>query len=148
MIEYRGYFLTHEYVEWSGTDRIRRPDGTWRTSIPTYVGRRWQWTISLRHASGSLDRIDVADSEDAAKQRVDEFLSAEPWPGSNSRAEDSDVSGPVVEVTSPRLAVLAPPRATEPPRDRTKKVRLVAALLILIGVLVVVFLVLPRMLSN
>jgi hypothetical protein len=74
--EYRGYWLLHEPGYATGTDQIKRPDGSWRYSPPTVVGVSWEWVIARRSEGGELQRIAVAATEEEARRKVDELLAS------------------------------------------------------------------------
>jgi hypothetical protein len=74
VIEYRGYWLLHEPGAGTATDRIKRPDGSWRYSPPTFVSGPWEWVIARRTEGGQFQRIAVAATEEEARRKVDELI--------------------------------------------------------------------------
>jgi hypothetical protein len=65
MTEYRGYWIYARGGWLTGTDSIRRPDGSWRFSPPTWVGgdHEW-WVIARRSPGGELEEVAVAATEE------------------------------------------------------------------------------------
>ncbi|HZY88072.1 MAG TPA: hypothetical protein VFE78_24770 [Gemmataceae bacterium] len=76
MIEYRGYRLLPEPGEGTGTDQIKRPDGSWRYSPPTIAGGPWDWVIARQSEGGEWGRIAVAATEVEARRKVDELIAS------------------------------------------------------------------------
>ena len=71
-VEYKGYLLIQRVYSGTGTDRIRRPDGTWRYSQPTRVCEPWTgWVIARRSTGGTVEELATAVSYEAACQWVD-----------------------------------------------------------------------------
>jgi hypothetical protein len=76
-IDYRGYVLIQYLVSFSATNRIKRPDGTWRDSPPTLLGEgKYVWCIRKRLPSGPLleglgEELATVDSEEEARRCVD-----------------------------------------------------------------------------
>jgi len=52
IVEYRGYLLIQTVQ--TGTDRILRPDGTWRYSEPSDSGYGVGWLIGKLKVSGEI----------------------------------------------------------------------------------------------
>jgi hypothetical protein len=74
-IEYRGYLLIERVYTGTGTNRIRRPDGTWRHSTPTFVCSPWTgWVIAQRSTSGAVEELAAAVDYEAAREWVDRRL--------------------------------------------------------------------------
>jgi hypothetical protein len=74
-VEYRGYLLIQRVYPGTATDRIRRPDGTWRRSYPTVVCAPWTgWVVARRSAEGTVEELATATSHEAACQWVDRRL--------------------------------------------------------------------------
>ena len=71
-IEYGGYLLIERVYPGTGTNRIRRPDGTWRSSPPTFVCGSWTgWVVARRSTGGAVEELATAASYEAARQWVD-----------------------------------------------------------------------------
>jgi hypothetical protein len=72
VIEYKGYLLIERAYPGSATNRIRRPDGTWRYSEPTVVGRGWSgWVVARRSPGGAVLELEALSSCEEARQWVD-----------------------------------------------------------------------------
>jgi len=70
--EYRGYWIEKRLMFFSATGRIKRPDGTWRETPPTLVeGPYFQWFVLKPSEDGTLEEINFAVSEQAARQIID-----------------------------------------------------------------------------
>lgn len=62
-VEYRGYLLIQRVYPCTATDRIARPDGTWRYSEPTIINAEWVgWVVGQRSADGGVVELKVAVS--------------------------------------------------------------------------------------
>ena len=71
-IEYRGFLLIERLYPGTATNRIRRPDGTWRSSFPTIVCEPWTgWVVARRSTGGAVEELATAASYEAACQWVD-----------------------------------------------------------------------------
>ena len=71
-VEYRGYLLIQRVYPGTATTRIRRPDGTWRYSPPTFVCVPWTgWVIARRSTGGTVEELATAVTYEAACQWVD-----------------------------------------------------------------------------
>jgi hypothetical protein len=74
-VEYRGYLLIERVYQGIATSRIRRPDGTWRYSMPTLLGEQWTgWVIVQRFTGGAIEELATAASCEEARQWVDRRL--------------------------------------------------------------------------
>jgi hypothetical protein len=74
-IEYGGYLLIERVYPGTGTNRIRRPDGTWRSSPPTFVCGSWTgWVVARRLTGGALEELATAVDYEAAREWVDRRL--------------------------------------------------------------------------
>jgi hypothetical protein len=75
VVEYRGYLLLRRVYSATATDRIRRPDGSWRRSAPTIVDSDWVgWVVGRRSASGAVEELATAASDEEARRWVDARL--------------------------------------------------------------------------
>jgi hypothetical protein len=75
--EYRGYLLIPRLYPGTSTDRIKRPDGTWRYSVPTIVCGDWLgWVIARRLAGGAVEELEYTATEAEARRRVDAMCSS------------------------------------------------------------------------
>jgi hypothetical protein len=73
---YRGYRIELRLSGVCGTYRHRRPDGSWRYTLPTQVGGyRVEWVVLAPADLRDAADLDVADSLEEAAARVDARLS-------------------------------------------------------------------------
>jgi hypothetical protein len=71
-IEYRGYLLIERLYTGTATNRIRRPDGTWRRGYPTVVCEPWTgWVVARRSTGGAVEELATAVDYEAAREWVD-----------------------------------------------------------------------------
>jgi hypothetical protein len=74
-VEYKGYLLLQRDYPSSATDSIRRPDGTWRYSPPTWVEGGWQgWVVAQRSSEGAVEQLQQVRGLEEARQWVDQHL--------------------------------------------------------------------------
>lgn len=78
VVEYRGYLLLQEVCTGSGTNRIVRPDGTWRFSEPTQVGYSEidGWIVARRLPDGLIEMLDAYERYDEARRKVDSLVAS------------------------------------------------------------------------
>jgi hypothetical protein len=71
-IEYRGHWIEKRLLSASTTQRVKRPDGSWRETPPTIVdGPYYRWFVLKPSADGTVEEIDFVDSEQEARQIID-----------------------------------------------------------------------------
>lgn len=79
VIEYRGFLLLQRRYSASATNRIKRPDGTWRSTMPTYMGMDWNaWVVGQRLPNGAIEELTIAASPEEAQRWVDARLDRQP----------------------------------------------------------------------
>jgi len=72
VVEYKGFLLIERVYPGTATSRIRRADGTWRDSAPTFVCEPWSvWVVALRLSNGDVEELGEMDSFAAAESWVD-----------------------------------------------------------------------------
>lgn len=72
VFEYKGYLLIRRVYSGATTNRIRRPDGTWRYSMPTIVCPPWSgWVVARRSTDGTVEELETAYDFETACQWVD-----------------------------------------------------------------------------
>jgi hypothetical protein len=77
MLYYRGYFIESRLCEGTATDSIRRPDGSWRASPPSFVTGPWEvWVVIRSGPAGALEEVGILNSEGAARKLIDELNAA------------------------------------------------------------------------
>jgi hypothetical protein len=75
VLEYRGYLLIRRTYAGTATDSIRRPDGSWRFSPPTFVCGPWSvWVVARRSSDGAVEDLATATGYEAACAWVDRQL--------------------------------------------------------------------------
>ncbi len=72
VVECRGYLILRRVYPGTATDRIVRPDGTWRDSPPSFVCDEWTaWVVARRSAAGDIEELEAAATDDEARRWVD-----------------------------------------------------------------------------
>ena len=79
VVEYRGYLIIQRIYSGTGTDRIVRPDGTWRESEPTEVeyGASIGWVVAQRTANGVVEEPVSFETYDRARHSIDTRLTGQ-----------------------------------------------------------------------
>jgi hypothetical protein len=74
ILYYRGYFIESRMCDGTATRSIKRPDGTWRDSPPTWVTGAWAvWVVFKPDDGGGYEEIGIVNSERAARHMIDEL---------------------------------------------------------------------------
>jgi hypothetical protein len=78
VIKYRGYLLIQRVYRGTATDRILRPNGTWRYSPPTQVYGEWRgWVVAQRAIDGAIAELAAVGGDEAARRWVDDKLQSQ-----------------------------------------------------------------------
>jgi hypothetical protein len=75
VVEYKGYLLLQRDYSGTATDSIRRPDGTWRYSPPTFVCGGWQrWVVARRSSGEVVQELQEVRNIEEGRRWVDQQL--------------------------------------------------------------------------
>jgi hypothetical protein len=73
-VRYRGYLIIERWYSATGTERIRRADGSWRDSEPTEVGAGWTaWIVARRLVSREIEEEQTTRTQEEAIGDVDSW---------------------------------------------------------------------------